>query len=37
MKTNLLIENLSNEDLKMIKNQKMKQKMQEKEQKEKGQ
>lgn len=37
MKTNLLIENLSNEDLKMIKNQKIKQKMQEKEQKEKGQ
>ena len=37
MKTNLLIENLSNEDLMMIRNKKEKQKLKEKEQKEKEQ
>ncbi len=37
MKTNLLIENLSNEDILMIRNKMEKQKMQEKQQKEKGQ
>lgn len=37
MKTNLLIENLSNEDLIMIRNQKKKQKIKEKEQKEQEQ